>query len=230
MRTAAVSRASISVRATLVILVNLALIIIILAAAEVYARHLQSISAAYSGGHPAMCEPDDHRIWRYRSGLDFSYQAPEFVIQIRTNADRLRSEPIDNSNRNPLVLFIGDSFTFGWGVQENRRFSEVIRDKLVKELGRPIRIINAGHWMYTFDQQLVLLKELLTKYRPQVVVQGLYWPHLRTLFGHELVYDKGNKLISVAHPGLKVDEFGVLKFRSDWLLAQPLNSQLVSVD
>jgi hypothetical protein len=209
--------------------VNAILIAGVLATAEYYARrHQNAVVQEWGDEALAMCIPDDRRIWRYRAGVDFSYRKPDFTMRIRTNADGLRSDTSDLSGDGPSILFIGDSFTFGWGVDERDRFSEEIAENVAAKLGKRVRFVNAGYWMYTFDQQLLVLKEQLTRFRPQVVVQGLYWPHLRTLFNHELDYIDG-ALTRVGHSGLKVDEHGVLRFRSDWLDRPPLNSQLIAL-
>lgn len=159
----------------------------------------------------AMSRPDARTIWRYRPGVTLSYTSPEFTMQIRTNADGLRSGPVAGPDDAPAVLFIGDAFTFGWGVAEEQRFSDLIG----RQLGRPVRIVNAGHWMYSFDQQLVLAKELIARYRPKVVVQDFYWMYVRILHGHTYKRASDGSLQAVLDPGVDVDSRGVVRFRSD---------------
>ena len=159
----------------------------------------------------AMSRPDSHTIWRYRPGLNFSYTSPEFTMQVRTNEESLRGAALVTSDDVPTVLFIGDAFTFGWGVGEEQRFSDLIGHRL----GRSVRIVNGGHWMYSFDQQLVLMKELIARYRPKVVVQDFYWMYVRILYGHEYARAPGGGVQSVLDPGIDVDGRGVVRFRSD---------------
>ena len=170
-----------------------------------------------------MCQPDPRTVWRYKPNLALTYRAPEFEMAVRTNDEGLRSASAAAEGR-PTILFMGDSFTFGWGVGEERRFSELIG----RTLG-DVRIVNAGHWMYSFDQQLVLLKELVGKYRPAVVVQGFYWLHVRTLFNHALQRGPDGALLAVQAPSLRVDGRGVLRFHSDWIDDPPLGSQLLAL-
>ena len=47
-------------------------------------------------------------------------------MQVRTNEEGLRGGPLASADDTPTILFIGDSFTFGWGVSEEQRFSDVI--------------------------------------------------------------------------------------------------------
>jgi hypothetical protein len=200
---------------------NLAAIALVLGCAELAAR-------ALAGGMQAdeqlpMCRPDAATVWRYRPDITLTYRVPEFEMAIRTNDEGLRSSPASTA-AGPTVLFIGDSFTFGWGVDQQRRFSE----RIGQSLG-DIRIVNAGHWMYAFDQQLVLLKELVARYRPAVVVQGFYWLHVRTLYNHHDVRGRDGALRAVEVPSLRVDDNGVLRFHSEWVDDPPLGSQLVAL-
>jgi hypothetical protein len=143
-------------------------------------------------------------------------------MAIRTNGEGLRSSAT-SSETEPTVLFIGDSFTFGWGVDQQRRFSEIVGQTLGN-----VHIVNAGHWMYAFDQQLLLMKELVARHRSAVVVQGFYWLHVRTLYNHRELRDGDGALIAVEAPSLRVDDKGVLRFHSEWVDDPPLGSQLAA--
>jgi hypothetical protein len=188
---------------------------VILAGAEFGPRLLRE--ASYDQNEQlAMSRPDARTIWRYRPGLNFSYASPEFTMQVRTNAEGLRGPELADSDDAPTILFIGDSFTFGWGVAEDQRFSDVIGRGLGRPAsGRPVRIVNAGHWMYAFDQQLVLMRELIARYRPKVVVQDFYWMYVRLLYGHEDARGLDGALQSVKDTKIDVDRRGVLRFQSD---------------
>ncbi len=204
---------------------NLAAIVLLLGAAEVGVRLTSGADRTDQDDQLPMCQADPVTIWRYKPDVRLVYRAPEFEMHVRTNEEGLRSgamsagpEPV------PTVLFIGDSFTFGWGVSEAERYTDLIG----KRLGG-VRTVNAGHWMYTFDQQLLLLRQLIERHRPAVVVQGFYWMHVRSLFNHQLERNADGSLRAVLDPKIHVDPRGVLKFRSDWLERPPLGSQLVAL-
>jgi len=212
-----------------VVAFNIVAIAAVLGVGELGARWIAGSATTYQDEQLPMCRPDPLTIWRYRPDIRLTYRTPEFETPIRTNDAGLREGPIPPEAEGvTTVLFIGDSFTFGWGVAEEQRYSEVLA-RLVAEKrpGTRLRIVNAGHWMYAFDQQLVLMKEMIERYRPAVVVQGLYWIHVRTLFNHRLVRASDGTLQAVEDSKIKVSDSGVLKFRSDWLERPPLNSQLV---
>jgi len=164
-----------------------------------------------------MCVPDARRIWRYRPHYSQRYETSEFSIDISTNSLGLRDrEPIS-----PRVLAIGDSFTFGWGVNVGDRYS----DKLAEMLG--IEAANGGHWMYTFDQQFMTMRELVERFHPEVVVQGFYSPHVATLASHRWQQDQG--MISAIHDdAVQVDADGALRFASTWTSDPPLGLEIVA--
>jgi len=214
-----------------VVAFNTLAIVAILGMGELAARWMAGVDITFQDDQLPMCRSDPLTIWRYRPGIDLNYRTAEFETTIRTNDAGLRDNPIaPEAAGATTVLFIGDSFTFGWGVAEEQRYSEVLAHLMTaRRPGRQLRIVNAGHWMYTFDQQLVLMKEMIERYRPAVVVQGFYWMHVRTLFNHRQVRAPDGTLKAVEDWKIKVNDRGILKFRSDWLERPPLHSQLVAL-
>jgi hypothetical protein len=176
-----------------------------------FGPHLLSRPGYDQNDQLAMSRPDPKTIWRYRPDVNFSYTSPEFTMRVRTNDEGLRGGPPAGPDDAPTILFIGDAFTFGWGVAEEQRFSDLIGHGL----GRPVRIVNAGHWMYSFDQQLVLMKELIARHRPRVVVQDFYWMYIRILYGHDYARSADGGLQAVRDAKIDVDSRGVVRFRSD---------------
>jgi hypothetical protein len=173
-----------------------------------------------------MCEPHPTRIWHYKAGYHQAYRSPEFQIDVRTNSSRLREPEIEPGEGG--VLAVGDSFTFGWGVEEGERFTERLEEGLGGREGKLTRIVNAGHWMYTFDQQLLLVRELVPRLRPRVVVQGIYSAHLLTLMSHRWERDSGGDLRSVHNDGIRVTEDGALRFTNTHLESPPFRSRLAA--
>jgi acyl-CoA thioesterase I len=82
-----------------------------------------------------------------------------------------RIPPPTSAPEGPLVVFLGDSLTAGFGLGESQAFPAVIGDKLVRE-GRPIRVVNAGVSGDTSAGGRRRLDWVLGL-RPDVVVVGL---------------------------------------------------------
>jgi lysophospholipase L1-like esterase len=67
--------------------------------------------------------------------------------------------------RKPTVLFVGDSFVWGYDVEAGERFTELLRAKLPAA-----RIVNAGVPGYGTDQEYLLLARIWSAINPDVVV------------------------------------------------------------
>src|SRR3954464_14210818 len=103
---------------------NLVAIAAVLGAAELGARWYSGVDRTDQDDRLPMCRPDPLTIWRYRPDVRLTNRAPEFEMQIRTNDAGLLQGPISPEEAGvTTVLFIGDSFTFGWGVTEEQRYS-----------------------------------------------------------------------------------------------------------
>jgi lysophospholipase L1-like esterase len=67
--------------------------------------------------------------------------------------------------RKPTVLFLGDSFVWGYDVEAEERFTELLRRGLPDA-----RIVNAGVPGYGTDQEYLMLERIWDAVRPDVVV------------------------------------------------------------
>ena len=102
---------------------------------------------------PQSTEPHARGLFEKDSQLQFVprpnvsgvHASPEYRVEITINSLGLRNvelRPGENSGRRILVL--GDSFTFGWGVQDAEAFPAQVQD-LLRKAGFPdIDVINAG--------------------------------------------------------------------------------------
>jgi acyl-CoA thioesterase-1 len=75
------------------------------------------------------------------------------------------------SDREPLVIFLGDSLTAGYGISADQAFPALVAQAL-REKGRPIRMVNAGVSGDTTSGGLTRLPWLLEQH-PEVLVVGL---------------------------------------------------------
>jgi hypothetical protein len=86
------------------------------------------------------------------------------TIRVRHNSLGLRDIEHDRAPK-PTIAFLGDSFVWGYDVEQDVRFTEVLRAKLSDR-----RIVNAGVTAYGTDQELLLLRRLWERIKPDVVV------------------------------------------------------------
>ncbi|MFZ2356550.1 MAG: SGNH/GDSL hydrolase family protein [Candidatus Omnitrophota bacterium] len=106
------------------------------------------------------------------------YSQPEFTISINTNSDGLRDKehlPCDNCYK---ILALGDSFTFGDGVELNDTYLSILEDTLNKNANKKHEIIKAGVVGYsTYNERLYLEKKGLG-YHPHLVFVQFWWDDL----------------------------------------------------
>jgi hypothetical protein len=77
-----------------------------------------------------------------------------------------RNHSVSVTGGRKRILFLGDSFTIGYGVTKEQRFTDIIEKTL---FGR-YDVMNMGMWGYSTDQEFLLFKEKGLVYRPDVVV------------------------------------------------------------
>jgi hypothetical protein len=86
------------------------------------------------------------------------------TVGVRNNSIGLRDIEHDRGG-SPRILFIGDSFTWGFDVETKDRFTEILRQKMPQA-----DIVNAGVPGYGTDQEYLLLEKLWDVIKPDVVV------------------------------------------------------------
>lgn len=91
---------------------------------------------------------------------------------VETNSKGLREEsfnrsPPENTTR---ILVIGDSYTYGWGVNRSERFTERFESSLNGNYSRRFQVINAGIPGTGMKDFYLYLRERGLDYRPDYVV------------------------------------------------------------
>jgi hypothetical protein len=90
-------------------------------------------------------------------------------VPVKINSDGLRdSEYSRERNGNYRIIFLGDSLTFGWGVDKSKTFEEILEAELSQT--KPTEIINFGAGNYNTSQEVGLFIEKGLKYKPDHVV------------------------------------------------------------
>jgi len=122
------------------------------------------------------------KFWRYDPLLGWANQPNssgqfnhvDFSVSVTHNADGLRDRdyPLERTEKKRMLL-IGDSFTWGFGVEADETFGELL------EAAHPDwEIINAGVSGYSTDQQYLYLRERGMRYKPDVVVALVFYDGL----------------------------------------------------
>ncbi len=111
---------------------------------------------------------------RYVPGAVWRFRHPEYSVEYAINEDGFRepASPVSHpSSPGARLLLLGDSFTFGQGVAYEATWG-AIAEGLLRQRGVPSRLINAGVQGMDTRSELLLLRELGPRYRPEAVVVG----------------------------------------------------------
>jgi len=127
---------------------------------DVLPTHRDSLRGFYEH-HPTLG-------WLGTPGYTARFRHDDFDVVIENDERGFRrsAESFDGPADAPRWAFLGDSFTWGWGVAQG----EVFSDRLQRLAGRRARISNYGVVAYGTGQERLLLEELVLPERPDVVV------------------------------------------------------------
>jgi hypothetical protein len=152
------------------ILINLSLLILAIA----FTLLLCEIALRLMGYSPMYVSPERNLFWSYdpllgwahQPGQEGIFETAQFRTSVRINQKGLRDpehsyERLNDASR---ILVLGDSFAWGYGVEESERFSQFLETSLSAE------VINAGVSGYSTDQELLWLRNEGINYDIDLVI------------------------------------------------------------
>lgn len=151
-------------------LINLSLLLF----STLIALFVSEIALRIMGFTPLYVSPERDRFWRYDSLLGWAHQpgqegvfeTPQFrtVVRINEKGLRDRSHTYERQSDFKRILVLGDSFAWGYGVEESERFSQQLEESL------GVEVINAGVSGYSTDQELIWYQNEGIKYEVDLVI------------------------------------------------------------
>jgi len=182
--------------------------LLLLALAAFVSLCIVEIGLRLKGLRPLFVQPEQLQFWafdpslgwKHRPGQSGPFRTRSFEVQVSINSRGLRDGEHDYA-RVPgkrRILVLGDSFAWGYGVEVDQRFSEVLEVELADA-----EVINAGVSGYGTDQELLWLEREGARYQPDVV--------LLVLSGNDLPYSVESQVYFVYHkPRFRLDQSGGL--------------------
>lgn len=132
---------------------------------------------------------------------------PEFTMSLTTNSGGFRGPEIETTSSRP-ILFLGDSFTMGYGVNDGEEFPALIRKALSENENKSkiIPVINAGMGDNGNGRSVKFLRTEGKKYNPSLIVLQIHATDFKNNI-HERLFklDPAGELIEldVPSPGMK---------------------------
>jgi len=124
-------------------------------------------------------DQDPIRKYRMKSNLEFEHNTREFNATYFTDSEGLRTDEHrvailpEKAPDTYRVLFLGPSFTFGWGVDYEDTYVAMIGAGL-KIPGKKVEIMNLGTPSQPIPNQLCWLEEKGAEFAPDLIVQTVY--------------------------------------------------------
>lgn len=151
-------------------LINLALLI----GSTLFALVLGEIAFRLMGWQPMYVSPERDRFWKYdpllgwahQPGQEGIFETRQFRTFVRINQKGLRDREhaYERSGDSQRILILGDSFAWGYGVEDSERVSQLLEASL------GVEVINAGVSGYSTDQELLWLREEGSRYDTDLII------------------------------------------------------------
>ena len=142
--------------------------------------------------------------WKCAANLDAHYSQPgSFNVHVKCNSRGLRDSEKDFSKPagTQRIVVLGDSFMWGYGVEDTEMFSSILEDKLPGT-----ETINLGVSGYSTVQELIRLETEGLRYDPDWVVLAFCWNDLEDNFDDKrggrpvVVFEENQELKIVNRP------------------------------
>ncbi len=144
--------------------------------------------------------------WSQIPNHEASFRGRDFNVRIKTNSYGFRDAEYPLSRRPGMkrVVVIGDSYTWGWGVEQEEVFCKVAEREI-----KNTEFLNLGHNAYGTAQQYLLFKKLGIRFSPDLTVVAFFYndiyenyenslkrPNFR-LEGGKLILKNGPRSLSI---------------------------------
>jgi lysophospholipase L1-like esterase len=129
-------------------------------------------------GPHLLFQRDDRALYRLVPGAErIAVMSPidgGAVIRYKINNQGFRGAELARAGESMRVLVYGDSFIQGDYSRTEETFTEQLKGRLARKIGKSIEVVNAGVIGYGPDQELRRMEEELHTLKPNLVIVAIY--------------------------------------------------------
>ena len=145
----------------------------------------------------ALHRPDPELVYSLSPGASSEWHAGEFVERVHVNSQGLRGEEIPvRQPGESRILVLGDSMTFGHGVDDEETYSAQLQ-LLLRGDGSDVHVINAGVRGYGTDHAYRFFVSRLRDLHPDLVVFAFYENDVSDDIERPLYAVEGGRLVAL---------------------------------
>jgi hypothetical protein len=96
------------------------------------------------------------------------------VIRYKINSQGFRGAELAHPSQSPRVIVYGDSFIQGDFARTEDTFTEQLKGRLARKVGKNVEIVNAGVAGYGPDQELRRMEDELPALKPDLLIVAIY--------------------------------------------------------
>ncbi len=108
--------------------------------------------------------------WKNKPNASGDFYMPDTKSYVKINSKGLRDIEYSYAKSSKRIEFYGDSFTWGYGVDAEKRYTDIFAKKLQEEYPNNFEILNFGTTGYAPDQEYLFLKNEGMKYNPDTII------------------------------------------------------------
>ncbi len=140
-------------------------------AMELAARHLRPQLIHPSRERERFCQYDPEIGWVNKPLASGRFKAQDFDVAVQINSKGMRDDEYETAKPSGTyrIAVMGDSFTWGYGVEAQETFSQRLESSL-----KNTQVLNFGCSGYGQDQELLLLKRQVLQYEPDLVIVNVH--------------------------------------------------------
>ena len=115
---------------------------------------------------------DAEKIYEHKPGIKSILKRQEFATNVKINSYGLRDKEyeLENPNGTIRIAIVGDSFVFGFGIEQNETFVKILEGIINSRLKKNYEVINFGVSGYGTEQEYILIKNDVIKYSPDIII------------------------------------------------------------